>query len=156
MMLGLWCGEWLKSARATTDEAEGTARRGRRARADRPRAAVAAHQPDREADLDLVLHAVQRRPGDPDAGGFYAAIEIKGWRRWSFPLLVIGANSIAVYVMSWTMEDWVKEAWVRHLGAAPFAIFGPPFEPVLKGLAVLVVFWSILFWMYRRRFFVRI
>ena len=35
--------------------------------------------------------------------GFYALIEWKGWRRWSFPLLVIGANSITIYVMSWTM-----------------------------------------------------
>ena len=58
MILGLWCGEWLKSTRAATDEAEGTGGRGGRARAGRARAPVAAHQPDREADLDLVLHAV--------------------------------------------------------------------------------------------------
>jgi len=31
---------------------------------------------------------------------FYALIEWKGWRRWAFPLLVVGMNSIAVYVMS--------------------------------------------------------
>ena len=45
---------------------------------------------------------------------FYAAIECMGWRRWSFPLLVIGANSIAVYVMSWTMETFRR----RCAGAA--------------------------------------
>ena len=45
--------------------------------------------------------------------GFYALIEWKGWRRWSFPLLVIGANSIAIYVMSWTIEEFV----VRGSGA---------------------------------------
>ena len=45
---------------------------------------------------------------------------------------------------------------VRHGGAAPFAILGAPFEPVLRGAAVLVVFWSILYWMYRRRIFLRI
>jgi heparan-alpha-glucosaminide N-acetyltransferase len=87
---------------------------------------------------------------------FYALIEWKGWRRWSFPLLVIGANSIAIYVMSWTIEGFVSSALVRHLGAAPFAILGAPFEPVLKGLAVLIVFWLILLWMYRRRIFLRI
>ena len=37
-----------------------------------------------------------------------------------------------------------------------FQIMGPPFEPVLRGAAVLLVFWSILFWMYRRRIFLRI
>ena len=28
--------------------------------------------------------------------GFYAVMEMKGWKRWAFPLLVIGANSIAI------------------------------------------------------------
>jgi predicted acyltransferase len=40
--------------------------------------------------------------------GFYALIEWKGWKRWSFPLLVIGANSIAIYVMSWTIEHFIS------------------------------------------------
>jgi heparan-alpha-glucosaminide N-acetyltransferase len=88
--------------------------------------------------------------------GFYAVIEVKGWKRWSFPLLVIGANSIAIYVMSWTLEDFVASALVRHLGAAPFAILGAPFVPVLRGLGVLTIFWLILFWMYRRKIFLRI
>ena len=63
---------------------------------------------------------------------------------------------IAVYVMSWTIEHFVSSALVRHLGTAPFAIMGAPFEPVLRGAAVVLVFWSILFWMYRRRIFLRI
>jgi hypothetical protein len=58
--------------------------------------------------------------------------------------------------MSWTMEDFVSSALVRHLGPGPFAILGAPFEPVLRGAAVLVVFWMILFWMYRKKIFLRI
>jgi heparan-alpha-glucosaminide N-acetyltransferase len=73
-----------------------------------------------------------------------------------FPLIVIGANSITVYVMSWTIEHFVSSALRRHLGAAPFAILGPPFEPVLLGASTLLVFWLILFWMYRRKIFLRI
>jgi hypothetical protein len=65
--------------------------------------------------------------------GFYALIEWKGWRRWSFPLLVIGANSIAIYVMSWTIEHFVSSALVRHLGAAPFAIAGPTVRTGAEG-----------------------
>jgi predicted acyltransferase len=87
---------------------------------------------------------------------FYALIELKGWKRWAFPLLVIGANSIAVYVMSWTIENFVASALVRHLGAAPFQALGTPFEPVLRGFGVIVVFWLILLWMYRRKIFLRI
>jgi predicted acyltransferase len=88
--------------------------------------------------------------------GFHALIEWRGWRQWSFPLLVIGANSIFVYVMSWTMEPFVSESLVRHLGSGVFRILGTPFEPVLRGASVLLVFWVILLWMYRKKIFVRI
>ncbi len=66
---------------------------------------------------------------------FYAAIDWRGWTRWTFPLLVIGANSIAVYVMSWTTEHFIAGALVRHLGRVPFAWLGRPFEPVLSASA---------------------
>ena len=88
--------------------------------------------------------------------GFYALVEVKGWKRWAFPLLVIGANSIAIYVMSWTMEHFITESLRIHLGRAPFLVLGAPFEPVLRGAAVLLVFWGILYWMYRRKIFLRI
>ena len=88
--------------------------------------------------------------------GFYALVEIKGWQRWAFPLVVIGMNSIAVYVMSWTMEPFVRGALDRHFGRALSALSGPTFQPVVQGFAVLLVFWLILFWMYRRKIFLRI
>ena len=44
----------------------------------------------------------------------------------------------------------------RFFGTAPFLILGPPFEPVLRGIGVLIVFWLILYWMYRRKIFLRI
>jgi predicted acyltransferase len=58
--------------------------------------------------------------------------------------------------MSWTMESFVHDALTRHLGRAPFAVLGAPFEPVLLGAAVLLVFWLVLWWMYERRVFVRL
>ena len=88
--------------------------------------------------------------------GFYGLVEWKGWTRWAFPLIVIGANSIAIYVLSWTLELFVISALLRQFGPGWFAILGAPFEPVLRGAAVLVVFWLILYWMYRRRIFLRI
>jgi len=88
--------------------------------------------------------------------GFYGAIELRGWKRWSFPLMVIGANSIAIYVMSWTMEHFVSESLATHLGNVPFFLLGAPFEGMLRGMAVLLVFWWILHWMYRRKIFIKI
>ena len=87
--------------------------------------------------------------------GFYGLIEWKGWRRWAFPLVVVGMNSIAVYVMSWTMVAFFGNALDRHFGTA-ISVIGPTFQPVLHGFAVLLIFWLILFWMYRRKIFLRI
>jgi len=88
--------------------------------------------------------------------GFYALIDWKGWRRWAFPLLVVGMNSIAVYVMSWTMEAFIGGALDRHFGGAISFVAGPTFQPVLHGFLVVLTFWLILLWMYRRKIFLRI
>jgi predicted acyltransferase len=87
--------------------------------------------------------------------GFYALTEWKGWRRWAFPLVVVGMNSIAVYVMSWTMADFVANAIERHLGSV-IGLVGATFQPTIVGFGVLVIFWSILLWMYRRQIFLKI
>jgi predicted acyltransferase len=50
----------------------------------------------------------------------------------------------------------VSSALVRHLGNGTFRVLGPAFEPVLVGAGVVLVFWSILYWMYRRKIFLRI
>jgi heparan-alpha-glucosaminide N-acetyltransferase len=88
--------------------------------------------------------------------GFYALIELRGWRRWAFPLVVVGMNSIAIYVMSWTMSGFLGDAVDRHLGKVLAAMSGPTLQPVLHGFAVMLIFWFILLWMYRRKIFLRI
>lgn len=156
MMLGLWCGEWLKSSRTAADKFKGLIAGGV--------ALALAGLVFQWLHLCPIVKRIWTSSYTLYSGGlvilmlaaFYAAIELRGWRRWFFPLLVIGANSIAVYVMTWTLEHFVTDALMRHLGPAPFSGLGPPFVPVLRGAAVVLVFWSILLWMYRRKIFVRI
>jgi predicted acyltransferase len=88
--------------------------------------------------------------------GFYALIDWKQWRRWPFPLLVVGMNSIAIYVMSWTMEDFLRTALRTHLGKAISWLVSPALLPLVYGMGVIMIFWMILFWMYRRKIFLRI
>src|ERR1035437_6212606 len=88
--------------------------------------------------------------------GFYALIEWKEWRRWASPLVVVGMNSIAVYVMSRTMTAFVGNALDRHFGRVVSVMAGPTFQPALHGFAVMLIFWLTLYWMYRRRIFLRI
>ena len=87
---------------------------------------------------------------------FYGLIEWKGWHRWAFPLVVVGMNSIAVYVMSWTMTDFFGDAINRHFGRVLSAFASPTFYSVPQGFAIILIFWLILFWMYRRKIFLRI
>ena len=88
--------------------------------------------------------------------GFYALLDWKGWSLWAFPLVVVGMNSIAVYVMSWTMSGFFGNALDRHLGKIISVIAGSTLQPVLHGFAGMLIFWFILLWMYRRKIFLRI
>ena len=83
-------------------------------------------------------------------------IEIKGYRKWAFPLVVVGMNSIAAYLIAHLFEDFITSSLHIHLGRKPFEIFGPALEPLLLGAVVLFVFWLILFWMYRRKIFLKV
>jgi predicted acyltransferase len=87
---------------------------------------------------------------------FYWATEVKRWRRWAFPLVVIGMNSIAAYVMAHYGEELFPQTFAIHLGPHFFAFLGAAYESVLRGLAVLACYWAILWWMYRRKLFLKI
>ena len=89
-------------------------------------------------------------------GGFFTVIDVLGRRAWAFPLTVIGMNSIAAYCMSWLIEKFVAETLKVHLGQDFFKLFGAAYEPLLHGAATLLVLWLILYWMYRRKLFLRI
>jgi predicted acyltransferase len=86
----------------------------------------------------------------------YAIIDWRGLRKWAFPLTVIGMNSIAAYVIAHLIGDFASGSFKTHFGQGFFAILGEKLEPLLEGVAVLVSYWLILFWMYRRRLFLRI
>ena len=88
--------------------------------------------------------------------GFYAIIDLLGVRFWAFPLRVIGMNSIAAYCMAGLFEGFFQKNLYTHLGHEPFQVLGEPYEPLLHGAAVLLILWLILFWMYRRKIFLRI
>lgn len=88
--------------------------------------------------------------------GFYAMNEILGKKAWSFPLIIIGMNSIAAYLIAHLFEDFIGKALRTHLGSGTFQVLGKAYEPLLHGAAILFVYWLILFWMYRRKLFLKI
>lgn len=80
----------------------------------------------------------------------------KQWTWWGFPFVVIGSNSILIYVMSWTVAEPIRAMLVRHLGEAPFAVLGASFVPVLTGAVTLGILYFCLWWLHRRRAFIKI
>lgn len=87
---------------------------------------------------------------------FYAIIDLKGHRRWAFPLVVIGMNSIAMYCLAHLSENFIVTAFRTHLGQDIFNLFGAGYSSLLSGSAVILTLWLILYWMYKRQIFLRI
>ncbi len=82
---------------------------------------------------------------------FYGIIDVFGYKRWAFPLVVVGMNSIATYCMSQLLKGWVRGNLRTHLGP-----FHGTYGPVLMSVLVLFVLWLFCLWLYRRKVFLRI
>jgi predicted acyltransferase len=54
------------------------------------------------------------------------------------------------------MTGFFGNALDRHLGKVISVMAGSTFQPLLHGFAVMLIFWFILLWMYRRKIFLRI
>jgi predicted acyltransferase len=72
------------------------------------------------------------------------------------PLAVVGMNSIAAYLIAHLWEDFIINSFHTHLGQRPFAILGPGLEPLLLGIAMMLTYWLVLYWMFKRKLFLRI
>ena len=86
----------------------------------------------------------------------YAVVDIRKWRGWTFPLLVVGMNSIAIYCLHMTLAGWTAKTLQTHLGADVFKVFGATNAPIVQATLVGLVFWLVCWWMYRRKIFLRI
>jgi len=82
-------------------------------------------------------------------------------KAWTFPLIVVGMNSIAMYCLAdGGFARFIRENLDTHLG--PYHVFekllGPYklYAPVLESAVILIVLWLVCFWMYRRKIFLRI
>ena len=82
--------------------------------------------------------------------------DVKGYRKWAFPLVVIGMNSIAAYMIAHLFEQFIRSSLLINLREKPFQIFGLALEPLLLGATILFAMWLILHWMYKRKLFLRV
>ena len=98
----------------------------------------------------------------------YWAIDIKGWRRWTTPLVILGVNAFTLFVASGLLvktlalirvagpdgRDVAVSRWAYLNWFVPFA--APKNASLLYAIANLVLLFAVLAWMYRRRLFLRV
>lgn len=84
---------------------------------------------------------------------FYWVVEVKQAKRWTFPLLVIGMNSIFIYSFSQVLRGWLDRgirvftgnfSFLGDLGAIP------------QNIVVFAVMWYMCYWLYQRKIFFKI
>ena len=85
---------------------------------------------------------------------FYWLIEIRAERRWTFPLLVVGANSIFIYAFSQVLRGWLSRGLAAFDGQQ-FAFLGSV-GAVPHNILVMLVMWGLCYWLYQRRIFFKI
>jgi predicted acyltransferase len=80
---------------------------------------------------------------------FYWLIDVRGYKKWAFPFVVIGMNALAVYLSGTVMNlSGISDVFTHGI-AESLGQFGPLFS----ALAFLLLEWAILYWMYKRKIF---
>lgn len=80
-------------------------------------------------------------------------IDLRGWRRGVYPLLVVGANSIFAYCVSQMCYGGISRAVAVFTGK--FWWMGT-MAPVAHACACLGVIWAMCWWLYQRKAFVKV
>jgi predicted acyltransferase len=82
--------------------------------------------------------------------------DVKGYRKVALPLVVVGMNSIAAYLFAHLWEEFILNSFKIHLGMRFLNMFGAGLEPLFLGVLTMMAYWVILWWLFKKRIFIRI
>ena len=84
---------------------------------------------------------------------FYYIIDVLGYVRWSFFFRIIGMNSILIY-MSGRFINWeyTTNGFFKWLGQ----LAGNPINAIVMAICYVMVKWGFLYFMYRKKVFLRV
>ena len=84
---------------------------------------------------------------------FYYIVDVRGWQRWSIPLQVVGVNSITIYMAQ-------KVISFSHTNKFLFGGLASKLPPEWSELLIrggyLLVCWLFLYFLYRKRVFLKV
>lgn len=83
---------------------------------------------------------------------FYYIIDIKGYSKWTFFFRVIGMNSIFAYISPIFINyPYIAQAGFRWLGQ-----LSGIYEKPVMGLCTVMIFWLVLYLMYKKNIFIKV
>jgi len=83
---------------------------------------------------------------------FFWLIDVKGYRKWAFPFVVIGLNPITIYVTQGIFDFGIIVTIFTH---GFFGSFGS-FKPVFYEICIILVKWLFLYFLYRKKIFLKV
>lgn len=84
---------------------------------------------------------------------FYWVIDVKGWRKWAFPLKVVGMNSITIYLL-YRIIDF-REISSFFFGG--FASLCPEaWGKVILNAGSLSIVWLVMYFLYKHNIFLKV
>lgn len=87
-------------------------------------------------------------------GAFYLIMDVIGFWQWAFFFIVIGMNSITIY-MGLKLFNFTKTTNFLF-GGAINKFFKVEYQPLLTSIAFILTWWAVLFFMYRKKIFLRV
>ncbi|WP_426485351.1 acyltransferase family protein [Flavobacterium sp. 2] len=85
---------------------------------------------------------------------FYLTIDVLGFHKWAFPLLLIGSNSILIYMASEGLVDFKHTADYVFGGLIKFSSLD--WQPVFTTISVTIVQLALLYFLYKRKWFLKV
>ena len=83
---------------------------------------------------------------------FYLLIDVGGYKKWAFIFVVIGMNAITVYVATHIFDF----SNIGNVFVGGLAKYLGTWNDFVQALTALTVIWLILYWMYRKKTFIKI
>jgi predicted acyltransferase len=85
---------------------------------------------------------------------FYLIIDVLGFHKWAFPLLLIGSNSILIYMASEGLVNFGYTA--NFVFGGVINCFPTIWQPVFTALSVTLIQLLLLYFLYKRKWFLKI
>jgi predicted acyltransferase len=82
-------------------------------------------------------------------GLFYWIIDVRGYRKWAFPFVVIGMNALTIYVL----QSQVKFGDFANIVMRGVIKRSGSYATLLTFASTLAVEWLFLYWLYRKKLF---